>query len=356
MSTSFNYAPKIPHLVGGHGVKGEIGQLADAVEAGFEAVETLVAGGPGRLYSAITPIQALDADGIMTAQASAMTEQTFDGTDFDGILATGTGAAIIKVPKRMTIVVGGTVADFLGGTVSITGKDADGAAQTEDLVVAAGGGTTTGIKYFSEISEVVVPASASADATIGLGVAAETGCIANGASALTAQLIDTNAEFNRNRVGNRTMEVARALALVLSNNAHWDLTTIVVTGLDINGDVISEDFAVPDAGNTTVNGTKFFAQVTSIAIPAQSGAGGTWALGIRDGILGLPNKMLNGAFAVVLVKEASRPDTASAWVDPTDGAITAPATALPNGSYTPHATAVPDGARGHMFLYLTDPD
>lgn len=357
-SRSFGtFKPKVPHLVqAGGGLKAEIGLLREQIEEAFVAAETELDGtNPCVFQSLVTPIQALDADGIMTAQASAAAPQTFDGTTFDGILAVGTGAAVIKVPKRMTIVIAGTGASWLGGTVSITGKDADGAAQTEDLVVAAGAGTTTGVKYWSEISEVVCPASTDDQATIGLGVAAEVACIANGASSASAQLIDANNEFNRDRVGNRVFDgPARALALVLSSHANWDATTAVVTGIDENDDVITENFSIPNNGNATVDGVKFFKQVTSIAIPAQSGTAGTWSLGIRDTILGLPKKVINAALAVAVIREASRADTATAWSDPTDGTITAPASALPNGSYTPHGSAAPDGARGHLLVYVAD--
>ena len=56
-----------------------------------------------------------------------------------------------------------------------------------------------------------------------------------------------------------------------------DLAT--VTGIDADGDPMSEDFAIPNGGGATVTGAKLFAKVTSIAIPAQSGPGGTFTAG-----------------------------------------------------------------------------
>ncbi len=342
-----------PHLItpGKGGLAGEIGALRADVDAAFVSLESIL---PFAAFDgSYIPIQALDADGIMTAQASAAAPQTFDGTDFDGILAVGSGDAVIDCPKRMTIVIaGGTAADWLGGTVVITGTDVNGNALVENLVVPAGGPTTTtGTEYFATISSVACPASADTGATIGLGVAAEAGCIASGTSTAGIQTLDVDAEFNRDRIGNREMTVARALSLVLSSHANWDATDMVVSGFDINGDAISETFSIPNNGNSAVNGAKFFKQVTSIVIPAQSGTSGTWTLGIRDTILGLPMLKLDGAIAAVGIKELTRADDATAWSAAVAGTVTDAASALPNGSYTPNTG--PDGASGRRLFYIT---
>lgn len=341
-----------PHLIasGKGGLAGEIGKLRTDVD---DALLSLESASPiAALAGYIIPIQAVDADGIMTAQASAAAPQTFTGAQFDGILAPGSGDAEIHCPKRMTIVIaGGTPAHWLGGTVVITGTDVNGIAQVENLTVAAGAGTTTSTNRFATISSVACPASGGVDATIGLGVAAETGCIASGGSTTGVQTLDVDAEFNRTMIGNREMGIARALALVLNNHADWDATNMVVSGFDINGDAISETIAIPNGGNTTVNGTKFFAQVTSISIPAQSGTNGTWALGIRDTILGLPVLKADGVIAAVGIKELTRADDATAWSAAAAGTVTDAASALPNGSYTPNTG--PDGASGRRLLYIT---
>lgn len=82
-------------------------------------------------------------------------------------------------------------------------------------------------------------------------------------------------------IGGAAMTPARSLQLVLSSHADWDATTATITGTDENGDAISEAFAIPNSGNATVTGSKRFKTVTQVSIPAQSGAGGTFTLGIR---------------------------------------------------------------------------
>lgn len=63
---------------------------------------------------------------------------------------------------------------------------------------------------------------------------------------------------------------------------------VTITGRDMKGDVITEDlpaFTVNTAG--TVTGTKAFAEVTGVDIPAHDGTGATTSIGVGDG-LGLP--------------------------------------------------------------------
>lgn len=343
-------SPRRPHLVDGPGgLAGEIRQLRADVDAAFEVVE----GSGIRVQDFGTvPIQGVDADGIVTAAATSLAPVTFTGATLDGVLAPGTGNAVINTPKLVTITAAGaTPAHFTGGDLVVTGTDVDGAAQTETITCAAGAGTTTGTKYFATVSSVAVPAQGGVGATIEVGVAADTACIANGTSTAAAQVIDVNSEFNRARVGNRAMPCARSLRLVLSNHADWDATNAVVTGLDINDEVLTETLAIPNGGNTTVAGTKFFAQVTRIDIPAQSGTGGTWSLGIEDTTVGFDKEILGGAIAAVVIRELTRDNTAdTTWAIPAAGAVTAPASALPNGSYTP--VTAPDGARQYMAIYV----
>lgn len=80
-------------------------------------------------------------------------------------------------------------------------------------------------------------------------------------------------------VGIGTMDPPRRLEFVLSSHADWNATTITVTGTNRNGAVITELFVVPDGGNTTLIGAKLFRTVTSVAIPAQGGGGGTYTMG-----------------------------------------------------------------------------
>jgi hypothetical protein len=72
----------------------------------------------------------------------------------------------------------------------------------------------------------------------------------------------------------------RNVTLTFSSHADWDATTAVVTGTDAAGRAISENFAIPNGGATTVTGAKVFATINSLVIPAQSGTGGTFTMGV----------------------------------------------------------------------------
>lgn len=105
--------------------------------------------------------------------------------------------------------------------------------------------------------------------------------IATIASAASAQTI-VAASFDGVGVGGlgAIMSPARRLGLVLSSHANWDLTTAYITGTDMYGHVIKEAIVIPDAGNATVTTKNYFARVTELYIPAQSGTSGTATLGV----------------------------------------------------------------------------
>lgn len=80
--------------------------------------------------------------------------------------------------------------------------------------------------------------------------------------------------------GYRSMSVARKITLVLSSHADWDATTATLTGTDADGNAQSESLTIPNGGNSTVTSTKLYKSVTSLAIPAQGGTGGTFTVGV----------------------------------------------------------------------------
>ena len=124
--------------------------------------------------------------------------------------------------------------------------------------------------------------------------------IATGASALTAQTV-SGASLD-GVVGQSEMVPARNLTLTLSSHANWDATTATVTGYDENGEVIQENFLIPDAGAVTVTGVKHFAKVTSIYIPAQAGTSGTFTLGTGSSLGPITSRAIHG----VALYEATR--------------------------------------------------
>jgi hypothetical protein len=81
-------------------------------------------------------------------------------------------------------------------------------------------------------------------------------------------------------VGATEMQPPRLLTFVFSNHADFDATNITLTGISPLGVTQTENIAIPNGGNATVNSTLYYASVTSIVVPAQSGTGGTATFGI----------------------------------------------------------------------------
>lgn len=80
-------------------------------------------------------------------------------------------------------------------------------------------------------------------------------------------------------VGAGEMFPPRNITITASSHADFDLTTWYVRGLDENGLPQEEAFVMPNGGNTTLTGSKFFSAVTEVYIPAQSGTGGSLTVG-----------------------------------------------------------------------------
>lgn len=355
MSQAFRGTARAEHLIRGQGgLAGEIGKLRKDTADAFDAAEQ------GGIFTArfVAPsTDATSANGIKTTFASVAAPVTYTNTDWNGVLAPGTGPAIINTPKRVTLTVGGggTPADWLGGNVIFSGTAADGSDLEETVASAAGAGTTTTTNYFATLEQVeIVDAQTSTGAQLTLGVLTDTGAIASIASSTSAQVIDAAdvALWNQARLGNRRLPFARRISFVFSAAASWIVTTIVVRGRDINGRVISSNILVANGGGTTVTTDKFFAEIDRITIPAQGAALGTCQIGPFSTSVGLPVDPISDVEAVAVVREATRADTSTAWSVPAAGAIddSSVANAGPYGAYTP-ATA-PNGVREYVVAYL----
>jgi hypothetical protein len=108
-------------------------------------------------------------------------------------------------------------------------------------------------------------------------------------------------------VGALEMQPARLVTLVLSNHADWDATNATLIGVDHNGLTATETLAIPNGGNATVTSTTRFMSVTSLAIPAQSGVGGTATVGVAA----LTATMTITAFRGVAIRQPIKTTIAS---------------------------------------------
>ena len=98
-----------------------------------------------------------------------------------------------------------------------------------------------------------------------------------GASSASSQVV-SGAALN-GAIGTSAMYPERKITLVLSNHTDWDATTAVLSG-ELNGVAKTENLTIPNNGNTTLTTTGYFDKVTSLAIPAQTGTGGTFTIGV----------------------------------------------------------------------------
>lgn len=120
--------------------------------------------------------------------------------------------------------------------------------------------------------------------------------------------------------------------------------TAVVTGLDINGNAMTETLNIPQTA-TIATGSKCFAKVTSIVEAAGDGTGATMSYGIGAAI-GLGKPLKSRAGLATAIKEIA----VGAVV--TNGVFVAAATASPNGSYAPNTAA--NGSNDYCIYYEYD--
>lgn len=355
MSQAFSGKARAPHLTRGQsGLKGEVGILRAEVEAAFDAAEQSGVFA-ARFIGPSTDTGA--ANSIMTTFASVAAPVTYTGADFTGVLAPGTGSAIINTPKkiRFTVGGGGTPANWTGSNIIYTGRASDGTVLEETVVSAAGAGSVDTVNYFAELDQVeVVSAQAGVGAQLTLGTVTDTGAIASITSSTSAQVLEPgdNTVWNRARLGNRKMTYARRISFVFSAAASWIPSTIDVTGHDIDGKSITSHIVVANGGGTTVTTDKFFAGPVRISVPAQGAALGTCQVGPFSASIGLAVDPISDVEAVAVMREATRADSASVWSVPAAGAVddSSVANAGPYGAYTP-ATA-PNGVREYLIAYL----
>lgn len=111
-----------------------------------------------------------------------------------------------------------------------------------------------------------------------------TAVLAATAGASTAQTVTT---------GITQPDVPRALSLTVGGSTGGVQSgTVIVTGYNVEGEVITENFAVTIGTTSTLNGTKAFKSVTSVFIPAQLGSSATFAVGTLN-VLGLKHRLFN---------------------------------------------------------------
>jgi hypothetical protein len=147
-------------------------------------------------------------------------------------------------------------------------------------------------------------------------------------------------------IGAGVMSPPRNITITTTAHADIDAVAVVVTGEDVNGDVITETITLTDAGGVTDAGAKAFAKVTSIVVPAQSGVGGALEFGF-GALIGLSRPLRSRAGLATVIKEIAVGAVVTNGVFV--GAPAAVGAGQPNGTYSPNSAA--DGTRDYAVFY-----
>lgn len=102
--------------------------------------------------------------------------------------------------------------------------------------------------------------------------------------ATSASLTTLNDETELNGViGLDVMDPPRAVQATFSAHGDFDATTMTVTGKDKADNTVTDTILIPNGGGATVKGTNgtLFSQITSVSVPAQSGTGGAYTVGVQ---------------------------------------------------------------------------
>lgn len=144
-------------------------------------------------------------------------------------------------------------------------------------------------------------------------------------------------------------DVPRALSVTAGGTAGAFLdSAVVVTGSNVEGKVITESFQLTANGTGTVNGSKAFATVTSVFIPAQAATSGTIAVGTQNK-LGVFHRLYPNNTTVKIYSAASIAGTVTLQGVPT---VVANELILEANLVTPATT--PDGTTFLNICYAFD--
>lgn len=193
--------------------------------------------------------------------------------------------------------------------------------------------SSTAVSPRFHVDEFLNPAAADADGFM------------TGTALVSATTAQTFTVANFDGVGHTAgaLAYARNITFVFDGSADWDATTVVVTGTDILGHAISENFACETSASLV--GAKAFKTVTSVAVPAQTGTGGTATMGF-GALLGL---------SLPCVTRQGKPHVINVWEDGSrvvTGTFATASVGAPHGTYS--AANAPNASRDYVLTYEVD--
>jgi hypothetical protein len=323
---------KFAHLIKpGGGLSGEIYDLRQDINGALSPNSAI----------AVEEMQPVSNGALATNSLHAATATVASPTTILAAALVAAGLAHLAAwPRQVTFTTAGGTAADAPATATITGTDQNGAAQTETVTLAQTAATASGVKFFGTITKIDFPAADGTGATIAIGIGAT--LLQAATATVTTAVTVTDATLAQTDLVNNPRQLVFTTAGGTAADAP---ATVLITGLDARGLVISETLALAQTA-TTATSVNFYAHVTSLAYAAGDGTGATISVGIVAPIgLHRTLKSRTGA-AVPLFKELMDGSA------PTAGAITAAASAAPYGSYTPNSAA--DGTHKYAIWYEYD--
>lgn len=142
-------------------------------------------------------------------------------------------------------------------------------------------------------------------------------------------------------------DVPRVLSLSPTANTTGSPLSVVVTGANVEGKVITDTFIIPANSTTLVVGTKAFKSVTSVAIPGNT-VGLTVTLGTRNA-LGVNHRLFNQNTTVKVYSATAHKGALTLQIPPT---VVANEGAIELNTVTPGTT--PNGSTFLIICYVFD--
>lgn len=156
--------PANPHLVRGNGLSKEVRDVREDVRVAMLGLASIQ-------VEEFTDLPAASANAIKLAIATVAAITTYSGAQLDGAI----GGATLPAPRNVTITTAGVTPADAPANAVINGLDVDGNALSETITVAQTATIATGVKAFSKITSIVLPAADGTAATLAFGFGSKIG-------------------------------------------------------------------------------------------------------------------------------------------------------------------------------------
>lgn len=154
--------PKIPHLIQGGGLPAEVKDIRSDIT-------TMVAGQPCLVCEEFIDTEPGTTNAIKTSIAVSTSVASYSGVALNGAV----GGTALSVPRKVTVSTSGSTPADAPATLTVTGLDKDGVAQTEAIAVSQTVATATGALFFSQITQLDLTAGQGTDAALVFGLSSE---------------------------------------------------------------------------------------------------------------------------------------------------------------------------------------